>query len=247
MIDLYNEDCFKRLKLIQDDSIDCVFTSPPYNADLRILKGKYIKRKESSYCKKYAEFSDDLTIEDYQEFLDSFFAQCLRISKISFINLQILTGNKRAIFNLMGKYSEYIKELIIWDKINSQPAIREKTMNSTFEFFLILSNDKKDAMKRMFNKCNFARGTFQNVIRAKSKPSLIKTHSASMTQEVARYLIENFTLKNDLICDPFMGTGTTGVVCKSLDRQFIGIEINKEYFEFAKERILYKTQEEIFK
>tara|TARA_Y100000114_G_C11688634_1_gene292432 strand:+ start:57 stop:800 length:744 start_codon:yes stop_codon:yes gene_type:complete len=243
MIELYNEDCFKVLSSLQDNSIDCLFTSPPYNARLRILNGKYVKRKKSdSTNRKYLNFTDDLTMEDYEKFLDNLFSESLRVSKISFINLQILTGNKIAIFKMIGKYSQHIKEMIIWDKINSQPAISEKVMNSTFEFFLILSREKSDAMKRKFKVFNSKRGAFQNIIRVKSKQSFTTCHSASMPLEVARILLKNFTKKHDLVCDPFMGTGTTGVICKSLNRQFIGVEINQDYFQIAKERIEFKTQ-----
>lgn len=243
MINIYNEDCFDRFNSLEDNSIDCVFTSPPYNARLRIQNDKYIKRKGSDLTlKKYVSFTDDLSMEEYQQFLDRLFCQCLRVAKISFINLQILTGNKIAIFNIIGKYSKYIKELIIWDKVNSQPAIQGKVMNSTFEFFLILASDTTDAMKRKFEKCNFEKGTFQNILRIKSKKSCSQNHSASMPLEVVRVLLKNFTQENDTILDPFMGTGTTGVVCKSLNRRFVGIEVDQNYFEIAKERIEEKTQ-----
>ena len=52
-----------------------------------------------------------------------------------------------------------------------------------------------------------------------------------------RQIIQIHTNQNDLICDPFMGSGTTGLACKILDRKFIGIELDKEYFQIAKNRI----------
>ena len=55
--------------------------------------------------------------------------------------------------------------------------------------------------------------------------------------ELVRRIIKNFTKENDLIMDPFMGSGTTGVVCKELNRNFNGVELDKKYFEIAKERI----------
>lgn len=54
-------------------------------------------------------------------------------------------------------------------------------------------------------------------------------------------IIKNFLMlsssENSVVCDPFMGSGTTGVACKELNREFIGFEIDKEYFEIAKNRI----------
>ena len=50
-------------------------------------------------------------------------------------------------------------------------------------------------------------------------------------------MIINSSLENDIVLDPFLGSGSTGVACKNTARKFIGIEINKEYFNIAKERI----------
>lgn len=55
--------------------------------------------------------------------------------------------------------------------------------------------------------------------------------------KVIEYLVETLTNEGDLVLDCFMGSGTTGVACKNLNRDFISIEINKEYFEIAKDRI----------
>ena len=55
--------------------------------------------------------------------------------------------------------------------------------------------------------------------------------------KVIEYLVETLTNEGDLVLDCFMGSGTTGVACKNLKRDFIGIEINKDYFEIAKNRI----------
>ena len=52
-----------------------------------------------------------------------------------------------------------------------------------------------------------------------------------------KILVENSSNENDVVLDPFMGIGSTGVACKETNRQFIGIEIDKKYFDIAKERI----------
>ena len=59
--------------------------------------------------------------------------------------------------------------------------------------------------------------------------------------KVIEYLVETLTNEGDLVLDCFMGSGTTGVACKNLKRDFIGIEINKDYFEIAKNRIKWLT------
>ena len=59
-----------------------------------------------------------------------------------------------------------------------------------------------------------------------------------MHPHACRFLLENFTQKNDLILDPFMGVGTTGVESIKAGRSFVGIEINSEYFHIAQDRIV---------
>ena len=62
-------------------------------------------------------------------------------------------------------------------------------------------------------------------------------HPTMKDLKVIEYLVETLTNEGDLVLDCFMGSGTTGVACKNLKRDFIGIEINKDYFEIAKNRI----------
>jgi len=62
-------------------------------------------------------------------------------------------------------------------------------------------------------------------------------HPSPKPEALVRWIIENSTLPNELVFDPFMGSGTTGVVCVQSGRNFTGIEINKEYFDLAKQRI----------
>jgi site-specific DNA-methyltransferase (adenine-specific) len=62
-------------------------------------------------------------------------------------------------------------------------------------------------------------------------------HPAMFPEELPKRLIKLFSYKKDVILDPFMGVGTTGVIAKRLGREFIGIEIDKQYFNIAKERI----------
>ncbi len=64
-----------------------------------------------------------------------------------------------------------------------------------------------------------------------------QTHGAVFPMELAEKVIGNFSSDGAAVLDPFMGTGTTGVACKNLNRNFIGIELDPEYFKIAEERI----------
>ena len=64
-----------------------------------------------------------------------------------------------------------------------------------------------------------------------------KYHKTEKAQDVLEWIIKYYTNVNDVILDPTMGSGSTGVACKNLNRNFIGIELNDEYFKIAQERI----------
>jgi site-specific DNA-methyltransferase (adenine-specific) len=71
-------------------------------------------------------------------------------------------------------------------------------------------------------------------------------HPTQKPVALMEYLIKTYTNENDLVLDNCMGSGTTGVACKNLNRNFIGIELDKDYFEIAKQRIENtKTQESL--
>ena len=69
-------------------------------------------------------------------------------------------------------------------------------------------------------------------------------HDTEKPTELMKILIENSSNENETILDPFMGIGSTGVACKNLNRNFIGIEISEEYFNIAKARIDYWTTQD---
>jgi DNA modification methylase len=211
MIDLKCGDCFKLLKEIADKSIDVSFTSPPYN------------RKRND---KYDNYDD--TVENYFKFLCDFTEELLRVTKkYVFVNIQKNYYNKEDVFKYIGKYNTKIQEIIIWEKTNPMPASGNSVTNS-YEFFIVLG-DIPLKSNETYTK---------NIISSSVNSSTtLKEHRAVMKQEVSDYFIRNFTEIGDVVLDNFMGTGTTGVSCKKLKRDFIGIEIDKKYFEIAKKKI----------
>lgn len=239
MIDLYNDDCLKVMDKLINDGVkaDLMLTSPPYNMNLRISNGEYCSRqiiKEIST--KYKAFDDNLSMEEYFDFTKKIIQKSLMITDIIFYNIQFLTGNKRALFKTIGEFSEELKEVIIWDKINSQPAVGSGVLNSQFEVLLVFSNSS-DAISRKFKTANFKHGMLSNVWKIPRGKKIMKDHGASFPIELAEKVIQNFCPKGGTVIDPFMGTGTTGVAAKQNGSKFIGIELDYDYFNFSKERI----------
>ena len=101
---IYNESCLVTLKRIKDNLIDTVITSPPYNMNLRIRNGKYCSRQiVKELTTKYDNFTDNLDIDEYNKFHSQVLSELLRVSKLVFYNIQLLTGNKRSVFKMIGE------------------------------------------------------------------------------------------------------------------------------------------------
>ena len=220
-----------------DNSVDAVITSPPYNYNLRIQNGKYTRRSLNDKTKYNKTYDDAMSMDEYFKWQRDCIAEMLRVSRgLVFYNIQMINGNKLAIFRLFGEFSEYIKEVIIWDKNNAEPAIHDGVLNSRYEYIIVL--DKTNAISRQFNVFNANRGTVENIWKInKNTERGIANHNAMFPVDLPRKIIQLFTRPNDLILDPFMGGGTTAVACVLEGRNFIGFEINNEYFVNSIKRI----------
>lgn len=225
-------DCRDRLQELPDGCADLVITSPPYNMNLRIRNGEYCSRQiVKELSTKYANYDDNMPMHSYFWLNVDVLNECLRVSDLVFYNVQILTGNKPALFRLMGNFHNEIKELIVWDKVNAQPAIGAGVMNSRFELLLVLSKEK--ARTRCFDNGQFQRGTLENLWQIKRGAKRSKNHGAVFPAELVSTVLDNFARPGSVVLDPFMGTGTTGEVAINKKCKFIGIEIDPDYYAFA--------------
>lgn len=203
-------DCLELIKNIPDKSIDVCFTSPPYN------------RKRND---KYKNYND--TKKDYYGFLFNFIEQIRpKIKHNIFLNIQTNYYNKEEVYRLIGTYANYIQQIIIWEKQNPLPACGYNITNA-YELFIVFGETLK-------SNTTYTKNIITTSVNCSTTT---KIHKAIMKQEVSDWFIEKFTKEHDTIIDPFMGLGTTGISCKKYNRDFIGIEINEQYFNIAKERI----------
>jgi site-specific DNA-methyltransferase (adenine-specific) len=235
---VYNEDCLATMARMPDNFVDLVFTSPPYNMNLRIRNGKYCSRQiVKEFSTKYDGFDDNLPIDDFHRLHSKILSELLRVSKITFYNIQIVTGSKLAFFKMIGEFAPYLKDIIVWDKKHGQPAMQTNVMNRRTELILVFEKD--GAISRQFKKCNFARGTFDDIWQIGRGKKVAKNHGATFPLELADKVINNFTTAGDVVYDPFTGSGTTLLSAKQNGRSYVGSEITQKYYDFAVERLKY--------
>ena len=209
MITLYNGDFFEVINYIK--SVDVTFTSPPYN------------RKRND---KYANYDD--TIDDYFGFIKKSIDLCLEKTKeYTIFNLQANYYNRSDVYKIIGEYADIIQNIVIWEKKNPLPASGNNITNA-YEYFLILG-DKPLKSNTTYTK--------NHITTAVNTDTTTKIHRAVMKQEVSDWFIEKFTQEGQTVLDCFMGLGTTGISCKSRNRNFIGVEKDKTYFDIASKRI----------
>lgn len=233
---IYNESCLDTMSRMPNKFVDLVVTSPPYNMRIRLRNGQYTTREKTEhFSKKYKYYDDAMPINEFYEFHKRVLAELLRVSKIVCYNFQIVTGSKEAFFKIIGDFSSDIKDIMIWDKGYGQPAMHEKVLNSCYEMILILEDDKKGG--REIQNAKFKRGEMNNILRIGRGKRISDIHGAVFPERLPYELIKAFSDEDSLIYDPFMGSGTTGLVAVKLGRNFIGSEIVKEYCEVAEARI----------
>ena len=213
-------DCLNLLKELDDDSVDVVFTSPPYN---RIRNDKY-------------DFYND-TLSDYLGMLVKFTDESLRIARDKVIvNLQQNHFNKRDVFRYFGRYANNIAGIVIWTKTNPQPSRNyhesdnTRSITNAYEYFVVLNKSGEQF------RCYGDENTL-NYIMTSINSDHNNQHHAVMKKEVCDWFIKKFTKEGDIILDPFLGTATTAICAIENDRHYIGFEISEEYYNICMDRI----------
>jgi len=234
---ILNGDCVEKLKLVHDESVDLIFTSPPY------WKGF----KYESYFNSYKQYLDwvEVWVKDLKRV----------IKDNGYFLLNVANDSETTIkaFELLNICLKYWKlcDTIIWFVYNRQPANTNRQLTNQTEYIFLLrkhNNDINIHKERIINNDIFITKNIGNVWKipfTKNKNSLKKTcggkkdwgHSGFPTQ-LCDLVIELFSNENDTILDIFMGMGELARRSKKLNRNFIGIEINKELCELIHDELI---------
>lgn len=241
--EIYNEDCMETMKNIEDNSIDLVLTDCPY----KIISGGCTKRSfkgETSgvlthrHTEKRTDWVSDVRsgkMFKHNEILFSeWLPECYRLLKNS-AHCYIMVNNRNLsdLQNNAEKSGFIFQNLLIWDKGNVTP---NRWYMQGYECILMLRKGRAKNINSLGSS---------NIIRIPNIKGN-KTHPTEKPVSLMRFLIENSTKTNEIVLDPFLGSGATVIACKESGRQYVGIEKDEKYFRVALERISqYKSEEQL--
>lgn len=221
---LYQGDCLDIINNIE--VVDCIITDIPYNISKK-NNFKTMKDRTGRNGIDFGEWDKGFEEENLIQFIP------LIKSGGSFILFHSFEqfGKLKEIFENNGLM---LKDKLIWEKTNPMPRNRDRRYISNIE---ILSWYVKPKNKWTFNRQN---GKYESSVLkypSKSGGGFRRYHPTQKNLKMIEYLIKIHTNENDVVLDPFMGSGTTGVACMNLNRRFMGIELDESYFNIAKNRI----------
>lgn len=235
MIDLRCGDCLEIMKDIPDNSVDLIVTSPPYNKGYWSINrnvNNYSFYKTKSRRIQYGDFDDNLTPDEYEKQQIEFLKECIRVIKptgsIFYNHIDILHNHQT--IHPKWVYEFPVKQIIIWNRKNT-PKLDKSYFFPINEYIFWIQKSPKSRVKFNRKLALFNKNIWD------INPDKSNSFPAPFPIEIPTNCILTTIDENDIVLDPFMGSGTTGVACKNLNRNFIGIELDKNYFKMAKERI----------
>ncbi|MBQ2174503.1 MAG: site-specific DNA-methyltransferase [Alphaproteobacteria bacterium] len=221
---LVRGDCLKTLSDIEAGSIDLLVTDPPYRTTSRGNAGNSGGMLQKEINKKGQVFScNSIDCKDYAP-------EFYRILKDG-SHCYVMTNHVNLI-NMLNTFTEagfHFIKCLIWNKGNK---IMGQYYMSQYEYIMFFRKGKGIKI----NHCGTS--DILSVPNVKTKGEDGKNlHDTEKPIELMKILIENSSKENDVVIDPFMGIGSTGVACRDSGRKFIGVELDEKYFEIAKRRI----------
>lgn len=244
-IKIYNADILST-KVIQNSSVDLIVTSPPYNVDIH-----------------YNSHSDDMSYEDYLEFSQKWIKKCYLLAKnegtlLLNIPLDKNKGGQKSvgadITQIAKKVGWKYHSTIIWNEGNisrrtawgSYMSASAPYVIAPVELILVLYKDgwkktglsrENDITKQEFMDWTNGVWTFPG----QSKKGA-GGHPAPFPIELPKRCIKLFSFVGEVVFDPFLGSGSTLIAATLLKRKGIGIEIDKEYCQIAKNRLISEAK-----
>ena len=221
---LLKGDCLELMKDIPDESVDLIVTDPPYkmNHSTGGCTNIGLRNKWSGNIKAgNTVMNFDISIK-FSDWLPEVY-RVLKNGSHCYIFCN--DKNMQELLNEATKCGFKESNILVWIKNNATP---NRYYMKNCEFVLFLYKGKAKPIKNMGSKC---------AVEVRNINGKDKLHPTEKPIDLIRVFVENSSNDGDVVFDPFMGSGSTGVTCVNTGRDFIGIELDENYFNIAKERI----------
>ena len=251
-LSVHNEDCEDMLKHMPDECIDLVVTSPPYD-DLR----------------SYSDTLDDWNHDKCVRIITQLYRVMKPGGVVVWVvGDRIVNGGESGTsFRQAIAFQDAgfrINDTMIWEKKNPMPQVKQPRYNQVFEYMFVFSKGKPKTFNPIMVPCKCAGQNYDSTCknmggesgRTKKSFKINKEkvdsniweiaiaqnhtiHPAVFPQELVEKHIMSWSNEKDLVMGPFMGSGTTGLAAVKLNRRFLGIERNREYYLLSRNRLLH--------
>ena len=239
---LYNGDCLEIMKSIPDKSIDAIITDPPYGTTG--CKWDSVIPFELMWKQLNRIIKDNgaIVLFSAQPFTSALIMSNINNYKYNWVwDKKTATGGQFARRQPMRRTEDIC--LFYKKQCTYNPLLKDKEK----KYIRYIKKDYKNNSKHIFNKSYSTNANTRTIPEHKKYPSNLisisggsrktKVHPTQKPVALMEYLIKTYTNELETVLDFTMGSGTTGVACCNLNRDFIGIELDKEYFKIAEQRI----------
>ena len=212
---IYNEDCLEGMERIPDGGVDLIVTDPPYLINYsRHVKGH--------------RFENKILNDNNPELISKYIKECYRILKNDSAMYMFASHKTVDFFKQELEYTGFnIKNMIIWDKQRQGMGDTSTVFGFQYELiFFVSKGQPKIRGKRLSDIWSFPRVTGKKQVHQNQKPI-----------ELIERCIEKHSNEGDVVFDGFLGSGTTAIACLNTNRNFIGFELDENYFNIATNRI----------
>lgn len=239
---LIHADSFEYLDKMKRESIDVIFADPPY-----FLSGNGISNSGGKMVNvNKGEWDKSISIEKKHAYNREWLKKCRRLlTKNGTIWVSGTLHNIYSVGMALEQEGYKILNNITWQKLNPPPNLSTRYFTHSTETILWARKDDKDArhyynydLMKEFNHNKQMKDVWTGSLTKPSEKNFGK-HPTQKPEYLLERIVLASTQEGDTILDPFLGSGTTAVVAKKLNRQCIGIEKDDDYIELAKQRLMH--------
>lgn len=246
---IYNEDCFKTMQRMMEneEKIDLILTSPPYNTE----KNVHTERARANHESRYDIYLDTKTPEQYRDWtisLFTYFNEVLARDGVVLYNISYGSQNKSLLWlllaDIINKTEFMIADCITWKKPSALPNNGNNGCTRVCEFVFVFCRKSEERTFRANKRVTAVRedngqktySCIYNFIEAKNNDGANPLNKATFSSGLVEKLLDMYYVGGK-VYDPFMGIGTTALVCKNRNIECVGSELSEAQCKYAQERL----------